>query len=65
MRIRFWQFKDHAISHKKGLSKLDLEFLSTLREGDRLILFKNDARHSSEHVFTLARATFKEVKVAE
>lgn len=40
--IRFWQ-KDsgNLLAHKEGLNDVQLEFLKDLKEGDRLILWRD------------------------
>ena len=42
MKIAFWKKgSGNQLSHVKGLTKGEVEFLRNLKEGDRLILWEN------------------------
>lgn len=56
INLAFWQKESgNMLSHGKGLSKEQVEELQKLREGDRLILFKNEKKADNTPEYTLQR----------
>ena len=53
--VSFWgnEFNKHLKSHNKGLTKEQIEELKNLKEGDRLILFKNDREGENQPEYNL------------
>lgn len=59
-RISFWK-KDtgNLMNHGTGLSKEQIDFLQSLKEGDRLILWNNDVNGERDKNSTLPHYTMK------
>ncbi len=62
LNINFWM-KDsgNCLSHSKGLNSEQIETLHTLKEGDRLILWKNPKQKETDSSYTLKVYKPKEV----
>lgn len=54
LSISFWiKETGNMLSHTSGLSKEQIEALQSLKEGDRLILWKNESKNENTPNYTL------------
>lgn len=61
LNISLWQ-KDsgNALSHSHGLDRAQIEALKELKEGDRIILFKNTREGETQPTFNLKKFNGKQ-----
>lgn len=64
MKIGFWKTKKGFVSHKNGLNEEQVQYLSNLKVGDRLVIFLNDVREGEKgaHATLLRNTLATEVK---